>query len=221
MLIIFDLDDTLVDTTATLTPARLELALDRMVEAGLKLDNQGAALQLLQQLNLKAASAGDALTQFLDHVKGPPQLLSIGMEHVYDTFSEDLSVLAVEGAHTVLSQLQTAHCLAIVSVGKEAYQLWKLKKAGIDSTIFSKIVITPQRNKGACYEEILEEAGYDPSETVVCGDRIEVDLAPAKQLGCYTVQLRKGRGLNEKPSGELVDFSIDRLQDILTILDRL
>ena len=81
-------------------------------------------------------------------------------------------------------------------MGKPHQQLFKMKNAGIDSTIFSKIVISEREDKKSSYKEVLEELNMPSDRTIVCGDRIKRDLTPAKELGCKTVHMHWGRGLN-------------------------
>jgi FMN phosphatase YigB (HAD superfamily) len=97
----------------------------------------------------------------------------------------------------------------------------KMKKAGIDSSIFSKILFSAARNKKIHYQGLLDEFGVSPSEVVVCGDRIATDLVPAKELGCRTVHMRWGRGIPSfalSPSKGDVDFSIGKLGELKEIL---
>jgi len=220
-LIIFDLDDTLIDTSGSLTPQRLEAAFERMIEAGLSVPDRSAALEFLKRLNETAESARAALSEFIELVDGDERLYSLGVAEIYDVFPEDSVVFPLEDALAVLEEVRQMHRLALVTLGKESHQLLKLKKAGIDSTIFSKIVVSEDRDKKPHYIKILKEMGYAPQETVVCGDRIGVDLTPAKELGCRTVHMQWGRGSGLKSTSRDVDFTITELKKIPDILAKL
>ncbi len=192
MLIIFDLDDTLIDTSGCITPIKLESALSRMVEAGLKVPNFEDALETLRRLDASAESARHTLSEFLEILgtEEEDKYFKMAVEEVYGPISDDIPIFPLEQAIEVLLDLKGTHELALVSMGKMEQQLIKMKKAGIDSTIFSKIVISEERDKKPHYKKIVEELGYAPSDTLVCGDRISLDLVPAKELGCKTVHMR-------------------------------
>lgn len=221
MLIIFDLDDTLIDTTGSITPVKLEQALAKMVEAGLEVGNFDEALDILKRLDTATESASQTLLEFLEITNGNKKFFDIGKAEVYGHLPSDLPVFPLDQALEVLEELAEQHQLALVSMGKLDQQLLKLKNAGIDSTIFSKMIISEDPDKKPHYKTILDELGFIPTQTLVCGDRIGRDLTPAKELGCITVQMQWGRGLNSTYSPRDVDYAIKKLsqiKDILTIL---
>lgn len=221
MLIIFDLDDTLIDTTGSITPVKLEQALVKMVEAGLEIGNFEDALDILKRLDTATESASQTLLEFLEITNGDKKYFDIGKAEVYGHLPSDFPVFPLDQALEVLGELAEQHQLALVSMGKPDQQLLKLKNAGIDSTIFSKMIISEDPDKKPHYKTILDELDFTPTQTLVCGDRIGRDLTPAKELGCITVQMQWGRGLNSTYSPRDVDYAIKKLsqiKDILTIL---
>lgn len=221
MLIIFDLDDTLIDTTGSITPVKLEQALVKMVEAGLEIGNFEEALDILKRLDTAAESGSQTLLEFLEITNADKKYFEIGQAELYGQLSSDFPIYPLDQALEVLEELGAQHQLALVSMGKPDQQLLKLKNAGIDSTIFSKIIISEDRDKKPHYKTILDELGFAPLQTVVCGDRVGRDLLPAKELGCITVQMQWGRGLNSTHSPRDVDYAIRKLsqiKDIITIL---
>jgi FMN phosphatase YigB (HAD superfamily) len=110
--------------------------------------------------------------------------------------------------------------LALVTVGKENIQRKKLKKAGIDSSLFSIIEVLEKRDKGPSYRKILKKLKVHPKRVLVCGDRIEIDLKPAKLLRCNTVHMKFGRGLNCVDRENVVDHEIKELKDIKKIISK-
>jgi len=220
-LIIFDLDDTLIDTTGSITPVKLEQALAKMVEAGLEVGNFEEALDILKRLDTAAESGTQTLLEFLEITSADKKYFEIGHAELYGQLPSDFPVYPLDQALEVLEELGSEHQLALVSMGKPDQQLLKLKNAGIDSTIFSKMIISEDRDKKPHYKTILDELGFAPVQTVVCGDRVGRDLSPAKELGCITVQMQWGRGLNSMHSPRDVDYAIRKLsqiKDILTII---
>ncbi len=220
MLIIFDLDDTLIDTTGSITPLKLEYALTQMVEAGLETEF-GESLEILKRLDGAAESASQTIKEFLEIIDADIKYFDIGLEAVYSDLPADFTVFTLDQAPEVLEGLRSFHQLALVTIGKTDQQLLKLKNAGIDSTIFSKIIISEDRDKKPYYKKILDEFRFAPSQTVVCGDRIKRDLSPAKELGCVTVHMQWGRGLTLQHSPQDADFAIKKLIQLKEIVTNL
>jgi putative hydrolase of the HAD superfamily len=220
LLIIFDLDDTLVDTSGCITPVKLEHALERMIEAGLVVPSRTEALDLIRRLDQTAESSRQTLSEFLEICDAKERFLDIGLSEIYGNITLDMPLFALDGALGLLQDLKLSHHLALVTIGKPEQQLAKLEKAGIDSTIFSKIVVCDAPKKPH-YQALAEEFHFAPSDVVVIGDRVGNDLRPAKELGYKTVQVRSGRGLRSRGSSTDVDFVIGQLgevRDIISIL---
>jgi putative hydrolase of the HAD superfamily len=218
LLIIFDLDDTLVDTSACVTPVKLEQALCKVQEQGFHLGDFFAALQDLLQMNEKARSAGDALEQFFQEKNIPIKFLQLAKDAVYKTLAKGIEIHQLKGASDVLSLLKKQHELAIVSIGEESQQRFKLEKAGIDTHLFCKILFVEEGGKQSSYESLIADLSLSPKEVLVCGDRIERDLVAAKKLGCITVHMKHGRGRFANSEPKWVDFTITQLPELLKIV---
>lgn len=220
MLIIFDLDDTLIDTTGCITPIKLESALARMIQEGLEIKDFHAALEQLMDLDRTAESGRKALSKFLEMMQAPKNFLTIGLKEIYETSCAEISVEPTDGALKVLEELAHHHKLVLVTIGKENQQREKMKNAGIDSSIFSKIIVCEETEKGPSYQAIIQEMKIAPSEVIVCGDRIATDLSPARALGLRTVHIRWGRGFNSIEPKNDVDYTILKLEDIKDFIGR-
>jgi putative hydrolase of the HAD superfamily len=218
LLILFDLDDTLIDTSACLTPAKLEKALIKMVDEGLKLDDFKESFELLKTLDQTAENARSAIAAFIVLVGIDRKFYDIGVKEVYESDDFNLNINTVEGAISLLEELQTDHKIILVTAGKRDRQLKKLESAGIDSRLFSKIVVCEPDEKKIHYQEIITELNLPPSEVVVCGDKISADLTPAKELGAKTVHFKNGRGRFAKGREEDVDYVIEKLDEIREII---
>ena len=133
-----------------------------MVRAGLVVPNFKDALQLLKRLDLAAESAKRSLAEFLEILNADPTLLPIALKEVYESISSNFSLEPLDGANEVLEELSFSHQLAIVTVGKTLQQMEKLKKAGIDSGIFSKIIVSEPGDKKPHYQALADELGYAP-----------------------------------------------------------
>lgn len=194
-----------------------------MVASGLVLDDFSSALSLLRRLDRFAQSARAALSEFLEIMGQGKRFFDIGVRQIYETPISNLPIFPLEGAVETLSALSQKHMLALVSKGKDAYQIEKLKKAGIDSRFFSKIIFDEQGNKKFHYQTVLEDLGFMPSQGLVCADRVSQDLIPARELGFKTVQMRWGRGLNVSKflADRGIDYSISEIAQLKDIVNSL
>jgi len=218
LLIIFDLDDTLIETSKCLTPRRLEDALRSMIRAGLAIQTFDAAFQRLNLLNTELLSARAALDAFASSVPGGASFLTYGLDVLSRPLQPDEILTVHEGAVELIQELKKRHSLALVSIGKPALQMQKLEKAGIQPQVFSKLVVGEGASKKPYYEEVITALKAPAASTLVCGDRIAIDLTPAKQLGFITVHMSAGRGEGATgPQGD-VDFTIKKLAQLKDIV---
>ncbi len=194
MLIIFDLDDTLIDTSGSVTPFKMRECLKRFVAEGLPLSDFEASYQKLLAINAKSLKSKDALVQFLAEMGGRPEWLAGALLEMTLPLPEQFRVPTTPNAKEILKHLGKSHALALVTGGHPPFQLEKLEKAGIDRTIFSKIAIPEDSMKKLFYQRLLKEFSMPPGRVLVCGDRVGMDLVPAFELGLTTVHMRWGRG---------------------------
>ncbi len=213
-MIIFDLDDTLIDTTASVRGKKLKDAFDRMCKHGLAV--APAAVMRLLAIDTISPSVQESLTLFLDEVGGNEELLEIAKREYYENISDEIPIKAMESAKEILEELGKVRTIALVSTGIEEQQLSKLERSGLGIDLFHHIQIIPSRVKMPVYEALLKEIGA--MKAYVCGDKIDVDLAPAKELGCTTIHMRHGRSVAGGVSPDIVDHTISELSELKNIL---
>ena len=221
MLIIFDLDDTLIDTVGCSMPVKLKLALDRMVEAGLKVDCKEDCFSLLMEINQSSLNGEEAISRFVKEVNGSPKFLEIGLKSYYEYALLDITVKQLDGAGSLLDILKDTHDLALVTSGNEQEQRNKMVKAGIDSKLFSKIAFVDGYDKEDYYSNFAQQFGYNSQDVLVCGDKYRTDLKPAKKLGMKTVHIKWGRGKIDCPENGEVDFSTQNLHELKKFIKEL
>lgn len=125
MLLIFDLDDTLIQTTATFTPHQLSRVVVKMVEAGLIVSDVKEAIVHIQHLDRSTKSVRETLQKFLISYGQEEQFYEIGVKEAYENFSFISTILPMEGANEILKKLKHYHTLALVSAGVEKQQMAK------------------------------------------------------------------------------------------------
>lgn len=218
MLLIFDLDDTLVNTWGCCIELKLKLALETMISAGLDVVDKEESLKRLLEINRKSTNAREALQKFLSEIGGL-QYLDVGVKANYGP--AEMPVKTLLGAVEVLKELKNGNILTLVSHGVEEEQLRKMKSAGISKELFSEIIITNNYDKQEEYQKLLKRFSYSPSQAIVCGDKFKTDLLPAKRLGIKTVHMAWGRGKIFPPKREEVDYMIKSLKELLLIVENL
>lgn len=202
MLIIFDLDDTLIDTSGSITPHAVKWALN---QAGVNV-----TYEQFEEANKTAYTSSEALSQFLaaDDVEKVIELIH---QFPLDT----IDVKTTPGALELVDELKKEHSLVIVTVGDKKQQMKKILCAGFNPDDFAAIHITPIRDKKKIYQSIQE--GTEENILVV-GDRIKTDLAPAKALGMRTLHMRFGRGRNNTGLKNDADGIIDTISEVKQVI---
>jgi HAD superfamily hydrolase (TIGR01549 family) len=72
----------------------------------------------------------------------------------------------------------------------------------------------------AIFWEALRRAQGVPERTVMVGDRVDNDIAPAKALGWKTIRVLQGFAKAQQPrhSGEVADATVETLRDVLPVM---
>ena len=70
------------------------------------------------------------------------------------------------------------------------------------------------------FQAALEQSGYNASETVMVGDRLDNDIFPAKTIGMKTIWIKQGFGGMQTPKSDeyFPDREITDLNELLLIL---
>lgn len=219
MLVIFDLDDTLIETSKCLTRNYLRLAFDAMKKKGLKVGEE--AFSELISINEMAISSRAALKEFWLSHSDQIEILNSGLEALKTPLPEKWAIDPVPGALELLEELAGDYLLAIATQGDPHLQRQKMKKAGIQPEQFSKLTVGSGQSKKEDYIEILAELNVSPQEAIICGDRVPADLSPAKELGLFTVHLSNGRGKIHKEPKEHVDIYIQSLKELQKVIKKI
>src|SRR3989338_2454989 len=191
-LIIFDLDDTLIETSKCFLPLELKNALQAMMKAGLDIDNLEESHSLLLKINERSGSGHEALAAFLEQIHGDKMYLDVAIKSYYRCDSLHFNMETLPMAKEVLLALKKDALLALVSKGIDHVQRLKMEKAGIDEHWFSNILITLDYDKKKSYQAILQKHKIDAEKMIVIGDKVDGDLLPGKELGMATVFMNHG-----------------------------
>ena len=210
MLIIFDLDDTLIDTSGCITPHKLAVALRCMIGEPAHFT---AELSALQGINQRVPKTPLAIEEYAAARGIDLKKAARAIQTLYDPLPDDFAIACTPNAKEILKYYASRCPIALVTGGHPPFQLEKLKKAGIEPSIFSKIAIPEDSIKQPFYREFAKEFLASPADVWVCGDRIPMDLKPAHELGFNTVHMRWGRGLQMAPE-PWIKYSIADLSEL-------
>lgn len=217
MLIIFDLDDTLIDTSGSVTPFKMKECLKRMIQEGLEIDNFDRAYADLLTLNSQSERSKDALDEFVKKRGGTQMVTQAAIAELTAPLPENFSIPTTPNAKEILNFFKSAHTLVIVTGGTPPFQIEKMEKAGLDRSVFSNIAIPEDSVKKPFYERFRKEFSMAPEQVIVCGDRIGMDLAPARDLGFTTIHMRWGRGKSLKTE-KWIHHTISDLSELKGII---
>ena len=211
-MIIFDLDDTLIDTSGSVTPFKLQRAVEILVGK-----RDGDALKRLVAINRRAARTQDAIRAFGQEVGATQGLIEDALNQLKEPLPKNFSVSTTPNAKEILSFYSNQATLALVTVGHPPFQKEKAEKAGLELSIFSKIAIPENSFKRPFYEALAKEYSTNSKNIWVCGDRVSVDLQPAYELGFRTIHMRWGRG-EQEPEYPWLDGTVRDLNELRKII---
>lgn len=198
--IVFDLDDTLIDTTGLLLgPANAEAA-EAMVAAGLRATREGVAAVRLDMSRGGAGQDVDLLTA--RRFGGGEEIARAGRDAFYRRRIESLEPLP--GVPDLLLRLRRDRRIFLVTAGDPETQRRKVEIAGL-APLFDEIRCVGLRleDKESAIRDLLATSGTEPGEAVVVGDRVDAEIEAGRRIGCWTVLVRRGEGRWLVPAGPL------------------
>ncbi|MCF7806074.1 MAG: HAD family hydrolase [Simkaniaceae bacterium] len=211
-MIIFDLDDTLIKTSEAIVPFKLQKGMLKLFPSDHEFTHQ------LMRMDMMSSSSAAALEEFSEiNELEPAHYLSIHSD-LNDSDLEDLDVESYATTQESLKILADSHYVCLISRGDEVFQREKLERSGIDPLLFSEIIFC-QNTKQEHYQSLAKKFSTHLEDVIVCGDRVGLDLTPAKELGFTTVQMRRGRGKMSFDYFSDVDYKIIHLVELFDIIE--
>ena len=216
--LVFDLDDTLLDTNNRIVPTAARESCQAMINAGLQV---GISECINERARFHAENPrGDVFAHLADKY-GPAELKKEIMEAGFTAFyfrTVGAEAVLFEGARETLERLHYLYPLYLVTSGFEHTQRQKVGLSGIER--FFKRIHYVDLGRGdtklEAYRAIFKEEGGAPQEYLAIGNRVDTDLRPAKLLGWQTCWLRVGEYAHLLPTSgdESPDFEIQRIGDL-------
>jgi len=230
-LLVFDLDDTLLDTTALFTRIKQRF-FEHLVRAGLNQQQIETEYERIDETNI--ARFGYISERTIISLRETME--SLYPQHGIPFSQPDLEILATVGssglyevpglmpyAASLLSWCKERFRLALLTRGSISYQQVKLQVSGLGSS-FESAKVVPAKSETA-FAELLRSLNVPPSRAVSIGDSARFDIVPALSIGMRAIHVRYSRsGIQwnhdrEAPDHPVAICAARNLEDVQVVLE--
>lgn len=218
--LVFDLDDTLLDTYRQLVPRASRDACQAMIDAGLNTDLDQCMKFWLD--HARSHSRHEVFAQLAARfgTKDGADSRAVA-KRGYNAFynrrvESDISLFP--GVADMLSTLGAKYTLHLVTSGTRATQEDKINLLQIRSMFDSIHHVDPtlgQRKRDA-FSSINAQTGLKPERHLSIGNRVDTDVGEARAIGWKACLVRYGEHVNMLPMSDIEkpDFVIDRILEL-------
>jgi FMN phosphatase YigB (HAD superfamily) len=219
--VVFDLDDTLVNTSALLiAPLEIEAA-RRMVELAPSLPGPDELAGLVLELRKADPSVVER-----ELVRLLPDLTEEVLEARRQTFTGLAPNRLSIGPRVkhLLQDLRGRATLYLLTEGDFDFQNAKIDHLGIRSFFDEVVIVSPGAGaKHGALVSLLERGRHPPASVVVVGNRLDREIRAGNRLGVTTVWVRRGEGSAVLPDGRsgLPDHTVDDVVELCQLFDHL
>ena len=190
--VVFDFDDTLYNTDVWYKWADF---CDKTIRQCLPHYTESEVLQFIKKYNLTNACNGNVIAEALIKETGNDTAVDILRDSLY---AEAKDVKFVN--NKIIENFAKYFELYIVSFSPIDFIRYYSEKHNFDLSHFKKILGNDknqcENNKKSVFEQIIKDTNIAPQEMCVIGDNYLRDIAPAKYLGCHTIQVSKISEIN-------------------------
>ncbi|MFX0135234.1 MAG: HAD-IA family hydrolase [Candidatus Hodarchaeota archaeon] len=123
----------------------------------------------------------------------------------------------------MLKDLSLNYRLAILTHSTKINTIKSIRALGINEKIFDSIIgsekISEPKPELNCFMTVINDLGLPSNNCIFVGDRPEIDLYPAKELGLKTVLITNSKESSEHSQN--IDIKIDSILNLSRIIDEL
>ncbi|NPV89401.1 MAG: HAD family hydrolase [Firmicutes bacterium] len=188
--IIFDFDDTLVETTGVFNIARADFC-RRMHDLGISIPGLEHLVDELDVKNVKEAGYFAAhcfptalreayehccrvnRIQVQDHIRSEVEGLGWSVFHQKPS--------TIDHAHNVLEHLQKHYPLVLLTKGEQDFQKRRIEESGLKG-YFSETIIVGDKNR-ELFQGLIQSLKVIPADSWSVGNSVKSDINPALQAG--------------------------------------
>ena len=218
--LIFDLDDTLLDTWGQLVQPAAREACVAMIEAGLhtNLEDCIAVRAEMFVANPKQDLYGALVAHFgVRNGYAPAAIRDVGYEAYFHREVEK-GITLFDGAVALLDRLHGQAELFLVTSGHPDTQRQKVAILDISHRFRGvHYVHTKQgETKKTAFRQIIQDTGHQPVHHLSIGDRLDREIRDANALGMHTCHVHYGEFRHLRPSGpeEAPHYRIRHIADL-------
>lgn len=220
--LVFDLDDTLLDTSGLLVPAAARESCEAMISAGLSsdLDQCLRARVELAQTPLRTDLYRQLVAKFgVVGGASPDDVAKRGYDafHVRDV---ETNITLFPGARDMLRDLRSRYGLRLLTAGHRGTQESKIAILHLETLFESVHHVDPSRGerKRDGFAEIARLTGAPPNRHLSIGNRLDTDIGEAKSIGFKTCWVRYGEHSHLSPSSdlEIPDYEIRSITELVS-----
>ena len=219
--VIFDLDDTLVDTSSLLiAPLEIEAA-RRMVELAPSLPDPDELAALVMEL--RRTGPGRIERELARILPGVTEEVLEARRRTFAGLTPHRLTLESR-IRRLLRELHDRATLYLLTEGDFDFQSSKIDHLGIRS-FFTEVVIAPPGpdSKRDALVLLLKRGRHPPASVVVVGNRLDREIRAGNRLGVTTVWVRRGEGsgvIPDEGSG-LPDHTVHDVVELCDVFDHL
>jgi putative hydrolase of the HAD superfamily len=223
--IAFDLDDTLLDTSRQLVPQAARESCLAMITAGLDCDPASIdeCLEVRYELSQGRARRdlyGDLVLRFGTRPGADAEAVARAGREAFHNREVEQNITLLPGARDLLHDLRSRYSLHLVTAGHRPTQEAKIRILGIASCFDGIHHIDPSQRerKGTAFAAIQRASGSLPERHLSVGNRLDTDIAEARQIGWKGCWMRYGEYAHLEPECETEkpDFIITSLEEFIT-----
>jgi len=224
--LLFDLDDTLMDTWGQLVAPAAREACAAMIAAGLDADLEAC---VRERERLFLAFPGQDVYQLLAErfrlrAGAEADKVVAAGDDAYFNRQVAPDIRPFDRVPALLADLSADYALHLVTSGHPATQTQKVAHLGIGA-YFRSIHLVDSRageTKGAVFEALLSAAACPAARFMSIGDRLDREIREAKALGMQTCHVHRGEfsHLHPRDPLEQPDYRIRHINQLTQILNQ-
>lgn len=217
--LVFDLDDTLVDTFGLLITPLEQHAAEIIASLEGVSRSKDSLLEFLLQLRRKSPrQLHDELAKV---APDKAEVVIRAHRQVFEDFSIDALQIASD-VTAMLVSLSGRSRLVLLTEGDLTLQRRKIDHLGIGPLFEQVLIVDPSNgdSKRSAIKQLLQSSDRTTSNVVVIGNRLDNELEAAHELGAKTVWVRQGEGSEmPQPQHRVADAVVLSVLDLPSVLE--
>jgi HAD superfamily hydrolase (TIGR01549 family) len=212
MILVFDLDDTLIDATHY-----YQRVIEKMLSADEKLAYGKARIELKTQMSESSTSRHNRLIFFKRMLEILNRFSVTNLFEFSDRYEAELQAL-IKNLLQFLTELKKAHQLAIITNENLRTQMVKIQGFDPNHQVFDHILVSEEfgepKPKLDMFKRLsLRYAGRKAQDFLMIGDSLKNDIFPAQQMGWKTLWTQEYHRENDSVIAQHKEFIGDKFRE--------